>query len=129
MLPKPTDWPDDHHVTGYWSLDDTPGWEPPRHLTRFFDDGRPPVYVGFGSMKVPDPARLTRLVLDALAQTGHRGVLASGWGGLRPQDAGPDICFVDEAPHTWLFPRVAAIVHHGGESARRWAERGNAIRV
>jgi UDP:flavonoid glycosyltransferase YjiC (YdhE family) len=41
-------------------------------------------------------------------------VLLTGWGGLTVADSGDDVLVVDEAPHTWLFPHMAAVVHHGG---------------
>ncbi len=76
--------------------------------------GPPPVYIGFGSMANRDPQRLTALTLDALELSGQRGVLLTGWGALSQSDL-PDTVFkVEEAPHTWLFPRMAALVHHGG---------------
>jgi UDP:flavonoid glycosyltransferase YjiC (YdhE family) len=53
-------------------------------------------------------------VLAALAQTGQRAVLLSGWSGLDLTDLPPSIYPVDSIPHEWLFPRMAAIVHHGG---------------
>jgi UDP:flavonoid glycosyltransferase YjiC (YdhE family) len=61
-----------------------------------------------------DPQHVTGLVQQALAQTGQRGVLLTGWGGLTRETAPDSLCFVDEVPHAWLFPRMAAIIHHGG---------------
>jgi UDP:flavonoid glycosyltransferase YjiC (YdhE family) len=60
-----------------------------------------------------DPARLTATVVAAVRQVGQRCILLSGWGGLAAV-GGDDVLVVDEAPHDWLFPRVAAVVHHGG---------------
>jgi sterol 3beta-glucosyltransferase len=83
-------------------------------LLRFLDGGPPPVYVGFGSISEGDPERLTRLVLRALELSGQRGVLSTGWGGLAQLPASPNVFYADNVPHAWLFPRVAAVVHHGG---------------
>src|SRR5690606_19496179 len=47
-------------------------------------------------------------------RTGQRGVLAKGWGGLAAADLPPDVAVVEDVPHDWLFPQVAAVVHHGG---------------
>ncbi|WP_371810189.1 glycosyltransferase [Deinococcus sp. JMULE3] len=70
--------------------------------------------IGFGSMTTPDPQATTREVVRALERSGQRAVLLSGWGGLSAADV-PDSVFVtDSVPHDWLFPRVAATVHHGG---------------
>lgn len=113
VVPKPPDWDNDLHVTGYCFLE-SPAWEPPRELLEFLDRGPPPVYVGFGSMSSDDPAATTKLILEALQRAGRRGILLTGWGGMREQDTGDDILMLDWAPHDWLFPRVAAVVHHGG---------------
>jgi len=53
-------------------------------------------------------------VIEALQQTGQRGLLASGWGGLQATELPDTIYQIDAAPHDWLFPQVAAVVHHGG---------------
>ncbi|MEP7357648.1 MAG: nucleotide disphospho-sugar-binding domain-containing protein, partial [Anaerolineales bacterium] len=83
-------------------------------LLRFLDDGPPPIYVGFGSMGDLAPAGVMEPVLEALKQTGQRGVLLAGReGSPRPKQQG-NVLFVDEVPHAWLFPRMAAVIHHGG---------------
>lgn len=61
-----------------------------------------------------DPERLGALVLDALLRSGCRGIVATGWGGMKPQALPEQVFALSEAPHEWLFPRVAAVVHHGG---------------
>lgn len=114
VLPAPDDWPPNHHVTGYWFLDEPPGWQPPSALVNFLESGPPPVYIGFGSMDTQDPARLTALAVKALAASGQRGVLASGWGGLGAEALPKTIFPIHEIPHSWLFPKMAALVHHGG---------------
>ena len=114
VLPRPGDWPSHAHVTGYWFLDRPDGWEPPQALVDFLDARPPPVYVGLGSMAGRNPGRLTELFLAALRQSGQRAVLLSGWAGLGSADLGDDVFVVDDVPHDWLFPRVSAVVHHGG---------------
>jgi UDP:flavonoid glycosyltransferase YjiC (YdhE family) len=95
----------------------------PPELERFLGAGPPPVYLGFGSMPDRRPARTTALVLQALARAGTRAVLARGWAGLGAQAAGPDLFVVDSVPHAALFPRVAAVVHHGGSGTTTAAAR------
>ncbi len=114
VVPRPRDWPDDAHVTGYWFLGRDSEWAPPPDLRTFLEAGMPPVYVGFGSMAGRHPRRLARIVIGALQLTGVRGILATGWGGLKPEVLPDSILTIDSAPHDWLFPRVSAVVHHGG---------------
>ncbi len=113
VLPKPRDWNEGAFVTGFWFQDD-PTYAPPEALTAFLAEGEPPVYVGFGSMTGNDPERLTAITLEALRLSGRRGVLLSGWAGLAEGDLPASVLRLDAVPHDRLFPRMAAVVHHGG---------------
>lgn len=114
VLPVPEDYPLHVHVTGYWFLDNGASWQPPEELLRFLDAGEPPVYVGFGSMTGLTGQQRANTVVQALKRAGQRGLLASGWGGLKTSDLPPTVFMLDQAPHDWLFPRMSAVVHHGG---------------
>ncbi len=113
IIPKPSDWRNTH-VTGYWFLDEAPNWTPPAALVEFLQSGSPPVYVGFGSMRSQNPEETADLVLKAISLTGQRAILQSGWGGLNKNHLPDTVFMVDSISHSWLFPRVAAVVHHGG---------------
>ncbi len=113
VLPPPPDWSAHICVSGYWFLDDT-HWQPPAALVDFLNSGPPPVYIGFGSMANRDAERLTHIMLDAVQQSGQRAILLSGWAGLGSHDLPDTIYRLDYVPHGWLFPRMAAVVHHGG---------------
>ncbi|MBG0826409.1 glycosyltransferase family 1 protein [Planomonospora sp. ID67723] len=107
VVARPADWPDCVDLTGYWFMDRP--WSPPAELEDFLDAGPPPVYVGFGSMVPADPAATARTVVAALRAAGMRGVLQ----GL-PCDGADDMLVIGDADHARLFPRMAAVVHHGG---------------
>ncbi len=112
VVPRPRDWPARYRLTGYWFRRPRP-WRPPPGLARFLDREPRPVYLGFGSMRPPEPGRVFRRVLEALRRVGVPAVVARGWAGaaIEPAD---DLYLLDEVPHSWLLPRVAAAVHHGG---------------
>jgi len=114
VISRPADWDNRIHVTGYWFLNEEPTWSPPAGLLDFLNAGAPPVYIGFGSMSNRKPEEITQIVLQALAQTKQRAIVASGWGGLSRQQLPNDVYMVESIPHAWLFPGVAAVVHHGG---------------
>ena len=114
VLPKPADIPETTVITGYWFLDSDPAWQPPAELVAFIQSGKRPIYIGFGSNPVNKQAT-ANIILGALAKTGERAILASGWGGLGNEHPLPDHVFLTESvPHHWLLPQMAAIVHHGG---------------
>jgi len=113
VCPPPGDWPAEATLTGYWFLPEA-DWTPPPALAAFIDAGPAPVYVGFGSMAGVDPASTTRVVLDAVARAGVRAVLATGWGGIAVSDVPAGVFLLDAAPHAALFPRMSAVIHHGG---------------
>jgi sterol 3beta-glucosyltransferase len=112
VIPKPADW-QNTEVVGDWFLEAI-DWSPPAELVAFLNNGAPPVYIGFGSMGIQDPEATAELILNAIARTGQRAILQSGWGGLRTADLPDHVFLVNSVPHAWLFPRMAAIVHHGG---------------
>jgi sterol 3beta-glucosyltransferase len=113
ILPPP-DWPEHIHVTGYFFLDSQEDWQPSAELDAFLKAGNPPVYIGFGSMAGRNPEQLARLVSEALIKSGQRGLLLTGYGGLHAELVPDNVFVVDAVPHSWLFPRMAAVVHHGG---------------
>jgi len=114
VLPRPRAWKTCTHVTGYWFLPYDSDWRPPTALTDFLSAGPPPVCIGFGSTADRDPESTTNIVLEALRHVGCRGLLLTGWGGLKPSSLPDNVFAIEGAPHEWLFPRVAAAVHHAG---------------
>jgi sterol 3beta-glucosyltransferase len=113
-LPRPQDWDDAIHLTGFWFLEPPAGWQPPADLVRFLEAGPAPVYIGFGSMVSSRPEEAAAMAIEALTRAGQRGVLYGGWGGLRPEQLPAHVHLAGSVPHSWLFPRMAAVVHHGG---------------
>jgi sterol 3beta-glucosyltransferase len=112
LTPTPSDWSENNHVVGAWTLPALNDWTPPDALTTFLEKGEPPVFFGFGSMPVSDPAEMGKTISEALRLAGLRGVLQAGWAGLSHDDE--HLITIGDAPHDWLFPRMAAVVHHGG---------------
>lgn len=113
LSPRPGDWPETSHVTGYWQLRDNTGWQPSERFRNFLAAGDKPIYVGFGSMPFGAP-RNTEILKEAVARWGGRVVVARGWGGIDSDDLPPSIFAIRRAPHDKLFPYMKAVVHHGG---------------
>ncbi|MCG8492830.1 MAG: glycosyltransferase [Sneathiellales bacterium] len=114
VIPDPEDWPANAITTGYWFLHEDADWKAPAELTAFLESGPPPVYFGFGSMAGRDPERITKIAVEALERANLRGIFATGWGGLQPKNLPDTILQINQSPHSWLFPKVSVVVHHGG---------------
>ena len=114
LSPDPGDWPAPALMTGPWQAAPAPDARLQEHIEVFLAAGPPPIYVGFGSM-FWGAKRNTEVVLRALERWGGRAILQTGPGGLiPPPDLPPNLTYTRHADHALLFPRVAAVVHHGG---------------
>ncbi|KAJ3732112.1 glycosyltransferase family 1 protein [Lentinula guzmanii] len=116
LVPKPKDWKSHIDVVGFYFLDLATEYTPPDDLVAFLAAGEPPVYIGFGSVVVDDPAAMTNIIFEATRQADVRALVSAGWGGLGGVSIPPHIFILENIPHDWLFAngRVSAVVHHGG---------------
>ncbi|KAF4949920.1 hypothetical protein FSARC_13341 [Fusarium sarcochroum] len=114
LVPKPTDWPENIDVCGFF-FRDMPSYNPEAELEKFLSSGPAPVYIGFGSIVIDDPEKLTATIMDAVHATGTRAIVSRGWSKLGGDSKGDDsVFFLGDCPHEWLFQHVTAVVHHGG---------------
>jgi len=122
IVQRPVDWNEHIHVTGYW-FPEGQSWQPPQDLQQFIEAGSPPIFIGFGSMPIKNPQKTTEIILEALRQSGQRGILHMGWAGIGNQNL-PDYVFkINYAPYEWLFPRMAMVIHHGGSGTTSFGLR------
>ncbi|KAI0689542.1 hypothetical protein BC835DRAFT_1282708 [Cytidiella melzeri] len=125
VVPKPLDWSDSKVECGYWFLDNPDhNWGPPESLLRFMrearDEFKPLVYIGFGSITVPDPQAVTEHIYQAVKKSDVRAIVSRGWSSRMAKkvqlevDIPDEVYVIDKVPHDWLFPQVDAALHHGG---------------
>jgi sterol 3beta-glucosyltransferase len=115
VVPRPADWRPGLEVVGYWWPERPAGWSPPADLENFLNAGSPPVFIGFGSMTPAGADRVSGLVAAAGRQAEVRLVIQAGQATLaKAGPASDDAIVIGEVPHDWLFPRMAAVVHHAG---------------
>jgi UDP:flavonoid glycosyltransferase YjiC (YdhE family) len=117
VLPPPPSWASTHRfVTGYWTLPADPSWCPPPGLVEFLHAGPPPVCLGLGSTPGRDPDGRIALFIAAAHAARVRAVILTGPSRRTRPDRvlGDDVYLTAAAPHSWLYPQVSAVVHHGG---------------
>jgi vancomycin aglycone glucosyltransferase len=113
--------------TGAWILPDERPL--PNDLTEFLNRGEAPVFVGFGSMPMHSSANAAQTVIEAVRAQGRRVILKRGWAELELVDDQDDCFIVDEINQQALFPRAAAVVHHGGAGTTLTATRAGTPQV
>ena len=114
VVPKPADWGPHIDLANFAFSDQARTYDPPRALLDFLATGEAPIYVGFGSVVVEDPAALRRIIFTALEKAGARGIVSDGWAHLGGEAPPPNVFLIGDAPHDWLFARCRAVCHHGG---------------
>jgi len=115
--------------TGAWMLSEQTLL--PDDLEKFLAEGKPPIYLGFGSMRASE--QTAHVLIEAARALGLRSILSQGWAGLMPSDMGVntqnDCLSIEDVDHAKLFPRMAAIVHHGGAGTTTAAARAGTPQV
>lgn len=112
FLKRPADWPAYNYLSGFWFEKQTKGL--PKEISEFIEAGPPPLAVTFGSM--PIKKELKSLIIQSLKKSPYRFIIIKGW-------ANWDTCELDDqskylivstVSFSDLFPRVRAVIHHGG---------------
>lgn len=134
VVPPAPDWPPAVRQTGFWFRRTSDSERVDPVLERFLGSGPAPVHLGFGSMPTADPVAVVRGFVGVLERLGVRGVISAGLAGLQVEaltQAGlpPSVLGIAGAPHEQLFPRCAAVVHHGGAGTTAAAFRAGVPQV
>ena len=111
--------------TGAWVLADSAPL--PADLEAFLEQGDPPIFVGFGSM--PASSEVAHRPIAAARAVGRRIIVSKGWADLELIGDAPDCMAVGDVNYDVLFPRVAAVVHHGGAGTTAAAARAGVPQV
>jgi UDP:flavonoid glycosyltransferase YjiC (YdhE family) len=103
LVPKPVDWLAHIDVCGL-VFRDPPQYEPLPELRSFIGNGPQPVYIGFGSIVLEDPQRITAVILEAVQATSFRAIVSREWSKLGDHgESDEDIIFIGDCPHECLF--------------------------
>lgn len=117
FVPQPSDWPSQCKVIGAFATNQKQNFDESLFAATkaWIEKGEKPIFVGFGSMVINDPAGLVDTICSAAEQTGTRIILQSNWTALESDQTKSDFLHtIGPCPHDWLLPQCAAVVHHGG---------------
>jgi len=119
LLQRPRDWRKHDDITGFLFLPQEKREQSmtdlvPTDFAQWLAEGEKPVYIGFGSIPVPDPELFSRILAEMLTTTTHRFVFCQGWSRLAGLPHHPNLFVVSAVNHDWLFPQCKAVVVHGG---------------
>ena len=118
LIKRPDDWASNTHVTGFITSSDRKTAYDLRQmdedLLRWIDDGEKPVYIGFGSMPIPDPELFSAILTEIVLKTNIRVVFCKGWATLSGIPSHPNLFVLDSANHEWLLPKCSSAIIHGG---------------
>ncbi len=123
LLPRPDDWKDHIKILGYQERGKTANWKPDRRIIDFLQKNDKVLFITFGSMYNPDPEKKTRMILEVLERNRIPAVINTASGGLvKPEryDAGL-FYFTTRIPYQWIFPKIYAVIHHGGSGTTHLA--------
>ena len=127
LFPPDAAWQGRYPYANFIYFDDPTPLDP--ELDAWLADGEPPVFVGFGSMSAEGTDRVGRIIVDAISATGRRCIVGAEWAELGAGSMPIGWRVVREVPHALLFPRTAAVVHHGGSGTTASALRAGVPQV
>ncbi|VUX11490.1 glycosyltransferase [Dorea formicigenerans] len=123
LFPRDPAWKEHIYVTGEWNIKLKENDKISEELKQFVENGKAPLYIGFGSIVSKQMEELQNKLLVALEKTGQRAVFVSAWTKFNTKKQNPNIYYTDYVPFTWLFKRVSAVIHHGGAGTLSLAVR------
>ena len=122
LFPRPPYWSEHLYVTGFLERSKTSHWKPDQDLLTFLSNHQKILLITFGSMKNRDPEAKTKALLNVLSKHHIPAIINTSWGGLTKTNHDPEhVHFVDNIPYDWIFPKMYAVVHHGGSGTTHTA--------
>ena len=122
LFPRPEDWPKNARVVGYHERSKTVNWQPEKELLEFIANYDKILFITFGSMSNTEPENKTRAIINVLLKHRIPAIINTSWGGLVKPEAYPEhVFFVNNIPYDWAFPKMYAVLHHGGSGTTHTA--------
>ena len=122
LFPQPKNWNKNATVVGYFERNKTISWEADKSLEQFIEKYAKIVFITFGSISNTNPTQKTEAILSVLSKHKIPAIINTSWGGLiKPEKYSEYIYFVNTIPYDWVFPKMYAVIHHGGSGTTHLA--------
>ncbi len=130
LYPKPANWPDSIHITGFYARNQNRLYHPDPNLEAWLLKYPRAVLLTFGSMSNPRPAAISTQIIEELEKHGIPAIVNLSWGGLEKiKSSGDAIYYVDQIPYDWILPKMYGIIHHGGSGTIHCAAKYGAVQL
>ncbi len=129
LFTRPDYWPQNMQIAGYHERNKTAGWQPDEDLVQFLETHSKIVFVTFGSMTNPEPEAKTKIILNILQRNNIPAIINISSGGLvKPESYDKQrFLFVSAIPYDWVFPKMYAVIHHGGSGTTHMALKNGCV--
>lgn len=116
LFPRPDYWKSNIKVLGHQELKRKADWKPEKNLTEFIEKHEKVLFITFGSMPNPEPKQKTKIILEILERNKIPAIINTASGGLvKPDTFNSElIYFVPHVSYDWIFPKMYAVIQHGG---------------
>jgi rhamnosyltransferase subunit B len=117
FIPRPPDWPPYIHETGFLYWDTPASWQEPEALTEFLAGPEPVIAISSGSMGPEVKHAFTRFFntsIEAVRSVGARALIIGAAPGVLSDPLPEGVLATPYAPFSQVYPRCAAVIHHGG---------------
>jgi len=123
IFPQPSYWNDNVKVLGFHERVKTNNWQPETALHNFIEKHSKILFITFGSMVNELPVKNTRTLIEIVTKNKIPTIINTHSGGLvKPKDHNlTSIYFTKSIPYEWIFPKVYAVIHHGGSGTTQTA--------
>lgn len=130
LYPKPSNWPETAHVTGFYGRNQHLNYTPEPSLEAWLIKYPKAILLTFGSMSNPKPEEYSQKIIQLLEKHGIPAIVNLSWGGLQKiKSSGDSIYYINQIPYDWILPKLYGIIHHGGSGTTHSAAKSGAVQL
>jgi sterol 3beta-glucosyltransferase len=119
LIARPKDWRSEVDITGFLTISPSKrklvaSEQPEKNLIQWLEAGERPVYIGFGSIPIPNTTKFAAILQEMIEKTSHRFIFCEGWSALSGLPQHSRLFVLKSVNHQWLLPQCKTAVIHGG---------------